>query len=426
MANFTFSCPQCGQHLEAQEEWRGQETQCPACNVAIIVPDSGQNQSEYVEQSPSPIHSSNPSFDKFFLWVAGAFVTLLIMFISILFIFVFQSEAVNNRTNQQYSSHSETVNVSDEQSTKSDYNQPSLEYNFLPVLVGKNSISLELTLNNWSDGEIKSWALVTESGKIWTMQKFTAQTNADKTIYEVKQVVPATWYAENIQKDIVKEMHIESESFKGNHKIVLKLSDDKQRILADFSVLQNSSPQTNVKLDENAIIDKFAQKGIEFMGITIYGDISDFLTKLQEKGHYIKQTETENQQRLIVQLKGPFWNDKDAEIILRSLKNSNSIGEVEVRLEMLEDQAKELLLSLAKKYGKPAKTDENSDYWFCCWNLFGKGVITFVYHPRGLPMQNRYWPFCEITYSNVLRGVEAAKELQRREEIQKQKINSFL
>ena len=23
MANFTFSCPECGQHLEAQDEWRG-------------------------------------------------------------------------------------------------------------------------------------------------------------------------------------------------------------------------------------------------------------------------------------------------------------------------------------------------------------------------------------------------------------------
>lgn len=38
MANFTFSCPQCGQHLEAQDEWRGQQTQCPSCGTNIEIP----------------------------------------------------------------------------------------------------------------------------------------------------------------------------------------------------------------------------------------------------------------------------------------------------------------------------------------------------------------------------------------------------
>lgn len=38
MASFTFSCPQCGQHLEAQDEWRGQETNCPTCGTVLTIP----------------------------------------------------------------------------------------------------------------------------------------------------------------------------------------------------------------------------------------------------------------------------------------------------------------------------------------------------------------------------------------------------
>lgn len=38
MANFTFNCPQCNQSLEAQDEWRGQQTQCPSCGNNIEIP----------------------------------------------------------------------------------------------------------------------------------------------------------------------------------------------------------------------------------------------------------------------------------------------------------------------------------------------------------------------------------------------------
>lgn len=38
MANFTFNCPQCNQTLETQDEWRGQETQCPSCSAMIKIP----------------------------------------------------------------------------------------------------------------------------------------------------------------------------------------------------------------------------------------------------------------------------------------------------------------------------------------------------------------------------------------------------
>ena len=38
MSNFTFSCPKYGQHLEAQDEWRGLTVECPICKKEIIVP----------------------------------------------------------------------------------------------------------------------------------------------------------------------------------------------------------------------------------------------------------------------------------------------------------------------------------------------------------------------------------------------------
>lgn len=38
MATFTFNCPQCGNLLSGEEEWRGMETQCPYCQKTIIIP----------------------------------------------------------------------------------------------------------------------------------------------------------------------------------------------------------------------------------------------------------------------------------------------------------------------------------------------------------------------------------------------------
>lgn len=38
MASFTFHCSQCNQILEAQEEWRGQESRCPFCSAMIKIP----------------------------------------------------------------------------------------------------------------------------------------------------------------------------------------------------------------------------------------------------------------------------------------------------------------------------------------------------------------------------------------------------
>ena len=38
MATFTFNCPQCGNLLSGEEEWRGMETECPECKKNIVIP----------------------------------------------------------------------------------------------------------------------------------------------------------------------------------------------------------------------------------------------------------------------------------------------------------------------------------------------------------------------------------------------------
>ena len=37
-SSFTFSCPHCGQHLEAEPDWVGMEVECPTCGKALAVP----------------------------------------------------------------------------------------------------------------------------------------------------------------------------------------------------------------------------------------------------------------------------------------------------------------------------------------------------------------------------------------------------
>lgn len=38
MSNFTFECPHCKQHLEADDSMSGQSVDCPACNKTLVVP----------------------------------------------------------------------------------------------------------------------------------------------------------------------------------------------------------------------------------------------------------------------------------------------------------------------------------------------------------------------------------------------------
>ena len=37
MASFKFSCPHCGKHVEAEEEWEGLGAECPHCGKIIVI-----------------------------------------------------------------------------------------------------------------------------------------------------------------------------------------------------------------------------------------------------------------------------------------------------------------------------------------------------------------------------------------------------
>ena len=40
MAEMKFSCPQCGQHISATEQWSGHQIQCPTCAATLTVPQA--------------------------------------------------------------------------------------------------------------------------------------------------------------------------------------------------------------------------------------------------------------------------------------------------------------------------------------------------------------------------------------------------
>ena len=53
MAFLNFDCPQCGQNLEIDDSWAGQEITCPKCDRTIFVPAIGAP----AKESPSPLSS---------------------------------------------------------------------------------------------------------------------------------------------------------------------------------------------------------------------------------------------------------------------------------------------------------------------------------------------------------------------------------
>src|ERR1019366_7709193 len=40
MAEFKFSCPQCGQHIQCDPGYSGAQINCPSCQQAIVVPQA--------------------------------------------------------------------------------------------------------------------------------------------------------------------------------------------------------------------------------------------------------------------------------------------------------------------------------------------------------------------------------------------------
>jgi hypothetical protein len=51
MSQFKFSCPQCQQHLQCEEQFSGREIQCPSCHHLIRIPPIPGKTVEYKPES---------------------------------------------------------------------------------------------------------------------------------------------------------------------------------------------------------------------------------------------------------------------------------------------------------------------------------------------------------------------------------------
>ena len=51
MADLKFSCPQCDQHLQCDEQLSGRQIQCPHCKVLIRIPPVPGKTAEYKPES---------------------------------------------------------------------------------------------------------------------------------------------------------------------------------------------------------------------------------------------------------------------------------------------------------------------------------------------------------------------------------------
>jgi len=56
-----FACTNCGQHIEAENDWVGMESACPTCNVAFVVPTLKEAEASLVPPSPEPEPGNVPS-----------------------------------------------------------------------------------------------------------------------------------------------------------------------------------------------------------------------------------------------------------------------------------------------------------------------------------------------------------------------------
>jgi hypothetical protein len=90
MPEFKFSCPHCGQNIQCDERWGGQEIACPACSQTLVVPQLAVAYASVpAAASPRPITPARPparsakakmSPQKILAWTAGAVAFVVAMY----------------------------------------------------------------------------------------------------------------------------------------------------------------------------------------------------------------------------------------------------------------------------------------------------------------------------------------------------------
>ena len=77
MAAFTFNCPQCGNLLSGEDEWRGMESECPYCQKTILIP--------ILTLTPSPTKYRTNFLKTNIKLISGSIIAVLLVVLTILY-----------------------------------------------------------------------------------------------------------------------------------------------------------------------------------------------------------------------------------------------------------------------------------------------------------------------------------------------------
>ena len=156
MATFNFNCPQCGNLLSGEEEWRGMETQCPYCQKAIIIPVDKDYENSDIPQKTA-------CRKKQILKILIPVVSFCLIAVVVFLWSCNSSKSASSSTGKKRQSSSIKTNTIEHSKANS---TESFAYHFrLPIT--DDAICMEL----WSNlpGSIQKWIIVTQAGKRWEL-----------------------------------------------------------------------------------------------------------------------------------------------------------------------------------------------------------------------------------------------------------------
>ena len=400
MATFNFNCPECGNLLSGEDEWRGMESECPYCQKAIIIPGDKDYENSDIPQKTA-------CRKKQILKILIPVVSICLIAVVVFLWSCNSSKSAGSSTGEKQQSSSIKTNTTEHSKAKS---TESFAYHFrLPVT--DDAICLEL----WSNlpGSIQKWIIVTQAGKRWKLHcKEQIPQNIDgKKMYVAQYFFPKAWYLDNLIFDPIASMELTVVNTESSNDLSFVLSDTDKVLFAKLneSITSPSSTQTFTAQSVTTSNTENQQSSdvIKFMGIPLEGDIETFAKQLEAKGWKFESKtplRIDREYGLINEETwyfedGKFWEFSKCYLEVKVLTNSRLIYSVEVSRRYYYDSVtQELLEALSKIYGKFSKDHEHH---LNCWDRqIGHNRIRVLesVHYRG----NVQIPALKITYANHL------------------------
>ncbi len=148
MASFKFSCPHCGKHVEAEEEWEGMEAECPHCGKIIVI--HNEKISKINPEIPSNETPIKQKSRKYKLITAGVVVVCAATAIACIWN-PFISQPSLPVPPQSASSDNQPTKVDQQKKRSAD----NIEPNDVQPAKNKKSISRETALSSNRSSEVK-------------------------------------------------------------------------------------------------------------------------------------------------------------------------------------------------------------------------------------------------------------------------------